>query len=132
MSIKLMHAPTQQLTFLAGTSGVTRGEVAVLNADVVDDSGSNAAKAIGIFDESADAGKPVRVNVAGVSLAVAHDDAITEGDDLVSSSTGRVDTAAALTGGTAYIVGKALRDSDAAGQLIPILINCYTRPDSAS
>jgi len=115
-------------TFIAGTGGTTRGCVAHLSAGTVINANADADENIGIFCEAVDAGSPVRVALPGcVVKGLAYDDAISAGDFLIANGTaGRVDTQGATTSAT-YIVGQALDGSDAAGQLIPMTVNVYTR-----
>lgn len=78
---------------------------------------------IGVTIEDIEADAP-EVKLAGIGDIVkmrAHDADIAEGDILVPAADGRVDTAAALTSVTQYMVGKALQASSAQDQLISVL-----------
>ena len=123
MANKMMNHPSNLLSRVCGGTDIPRGTVCVLNAGVQDKSGANAAKYEGIAYEAGEADQAFVVAGPGSEVeALAHDGSISEGDLLVSSSTGRVDTKAANSGLEQNIVGKALRASDAAGQLIPIRV----------
>ncbi len=130
---KLKNKPRNTTTFLTAAA-VTRGEVCQLNGSgAVTNAGSNATTNIGIFLEDGDDATYVRVALqCSICLAVAYDNAISQGDDLVAATDGRVDTAAATTAATTFIVAKALSGSDVAGQLIPVMVTVYTRVKSAS
>jgi hypothetical protein len=124
MSVKLRERLINTDTFTVGTSDIARGSCAVLNGGVVDASGANAAKFIGITTETGYAGRDVRVAQGGSTvLALAADGDINEGDWLVSDTAGKVKTAgAASLGNTQHFVGYALCDSAAADQLIPVVV----------
>jgi len=124
MTVKLRERLNNTDTFTVGNSEIPRGTCAVLNSGVVDASGANAAKFVGITTETGYAGKDVRVAQGGSTvLALASDGNISEGDWLVSDADGKVDTAAAASQGTAqYFVGYALKDSSAEDQLIPVVV----------
>lgn len=130
---KLRAKPLCIETWLAGTGGATRGEVAhndgsngVINAD------ADADENFGIFLEDADSGTYVKVCTLGLCLAVAYDDAITAGDWLIANANGRLDGIGTLTGGSQYPVAQARSGSDAAGQLIPVFVNPHIATKSAS
>jgi len=125
--------PVNTQTFMAGGTTV-KGAVAHLSSGTVIVADANAVENIGIFLEAVDSGSPVSVALEGsVCDGLAYDSSIVEGDDLVANSgAGRLDTAGALTAGHTYVVAKALDGSDAAGQLIPVMVTTYTRPDSAA
>ena len=124
MSVNLRERLINTDTFTVGASDIARGSCAVLNSGVVDASGANAAKFVGITTETGYAGKDVRVAQGGSTvLALAADGNISEGDWLTSDASGKVTTAAAASQGTAqHFVGYALRDSAAADQLIPVVV----------
>lgn len=124
MSVKLRERLINTDTFTVGASDIARGVCAVLNSGVVDASGANAAKFVGITTETGYAGKDVRVAQGGSTvLALAADGNITEGDWLTSDASGKVTTAAAASQGTAqHFIGYALRDSAAEDQLIPVVV----------
>ncbi|MBW7996008.1 MAG: hypothetical protein FVQ81_05425 [Candidatus Glassbacteria bacterium] len=124
MAVKLRERLINTDTFTVGSSDIARGTCTVLNSGVVDASGANAAKFVGITTEPGTAGKDVRVAQGGSTvLALAADGSVSEGDWLVSDATGKVTTAGAGAQGTAqYFVGYALRASAAADQLIPVAV----------
>lgn len=124
MTVKLRERLNNTDTFTVGNSEIPRGTCAVLNSGVVDASGANAAKFVGITTETGYAGKDVRVAQGGSTvLALASDGNISEGDWLASDANGKLTTAGAASQGTVqYFVGYALRDSAAADQLIPVVV----------
>ena len=133
MAVNQRHNVKNAATFDVGTTEIAKGIVVVLNAGVVDKSGSNAAKAVGITDEIGYADKDVRVAQNGDTvLALASDSSITEGEEVISDADGKVVGASAYTGGTQYIIGHALRASTAEDELIPIMVNIHVAPDAAS
>jgi len=128
---KLRSKPLVIETWIAAAA-VTRGEVAQNDgSNGVINAATDVDENFGIFLESADSGKPVKVCTFGPCLAVAYDNAITAGDWLVAASDGRVDGVAALDGGTQYPVAHARSGSDAAGQLIPVFVNPHIATDAA-
>ncbi len=124
MAIKLRERLINTDTFTVGVSDIARGTCAVLGSGVVDASGANAARFVGITTEPGTAGKDVRVAQGGsTALALAASGGISEGDWLVSDAAGKVTTATAAVQGTAqYFVGYALRASSVADQLIPVVV----------
>lgn len=129
---KLRVNPLAIETWLTAAA-VTRGEVAhMTGSNTVINADANAEDNFGIFLEDADSGTYVKVCTLGLCLAVAYDDAITQSAELVAASDGRVDEAASAATGTTYVVAKARSGSDAAGQLIPVFVNPYTRSKAAS
>ncbi len=124
MAIKLRERLINTDTFTVGSSDIARGTCAVLGTGVVDASGANAAKFVGITTELGTAGKDVRVAQGGsTALALAANGSISEGDWLISDAAGKVTTAAAAVQGTVqYFVGYALRASSAVDQLIPVVV----------
>jgi hypothetical protein len=131
MAIKLREKLSNVDTFTVGTTQIARGKCVVLNAGVVDASGANAGKFVGITTEIGYVGKDVLVATVGSTvLALAADADISEGDWLVSDADGKVDTAGAGAQGTRQnFVGYALKDSDAEDQLIPMVV-CPSRVDN--
>ena len=131
MAIKLREKLNIVDTFTVGASDIARGKVVVLNSGVVDASGANAAKAVGITTEVGYTGKDVLVAGNGsIALTLAADGSINEGDWLVSDANGKVDTAALDV--TENIIGIALKGSSAADQLIPIVVHIYNRSKPAA
>ena len=124
MAIKLRERLQNTDTFTVGSSDIARGKCAALNSGVVDASGANAAKFVGITTEIGYAGKDVRIAQGGSTvLALAADNSISEGDWLLSDADGKVTTAAAASQGTVqYFVGYALKASSAEDQLIPVVV----------
>ncbi|HUU29369.1 MAG TPA: capsid cement protein [archaeon] len=124
MAIKLRERLQNTDTFTVGSSDIARGKCAVLNSGVVDASGANAAKFVGITTEIGYSGKDVRIAQGGSTvLALAADNSISEGDWLLSDADGKVTTAAAASQGTVqYFVGYALKASSAEDQLIPVVV----------
>jgi len=124
MAIKLREKLNNVDTFTVGSSEIARGKCVVLNSGVVDASGANAAKFVGITTEVGYSGKDVLVAGGGsIVLALAADGNISEGDWLVSDADGKVGTAAAGSQGTVqYFVGYALKASAAVDQLIPVVV----------
>jgi len=131
MAVKLREKLHNTDTFTVGSSDIARGKCVVLNNGVVETSGANAAKFVGITTETGYAGKDVRVAQSGSTvLALAADANISEGDWLVSDAQGRVTTAASAAQGTVqYFTGYALHGSSAADQLIPVVV-CPVRVDN--
>jgi len=131
VAIKQREKITNSDTFTVGTTEIARGKCAVLNSGVVDASGANAAKFVGITTEIGYANKDVRLAEGGSTvLALAADGSISEGDWLVSDADGKVTTAAAASQGTVqYFVGFALKASSAEDQLIPVMV-CPVRVDN--
>ena len=124
MAIKLREKLNNVDTFTVGSTEIARGKCVVLNSGVVEASGANAAKFVGVTTEVGYADRDVLVAGGGsIVLALAADGNINEGDWLVSDADGKVDTAAAASQGTAqYFVGYALKDSSAEDQLIPVVV----------
>lgn len=124
MAIKLREKLSNTDTFTVGTAEIFRGTCVVLNSGVIDASGANAAKFVGITAEVGYANKDALVATGGsVVLALAADASISEGDWLVSDADGKVTTAAAASQETAqYLVGYSLKDSAAEDQLIPVVV----------
>ena len=124
MAIKLRERLINTDTFTVGSSDIARGTCVVLASGVVNASGANAAKFVGITTEPGVAEKDVRVAQGGSTvLALAADGSISEGDWLVSDADGKVTTASAGAQGTAqHFVGYALRASAAEDQLIPVVV----------
>lgn len=131
MTVKLRERLINTDTFTVGTTEIARGKCVVLNSGVVDASGANAAKFVGITTEVGTASEDVRVAQAGSTvLALAADANIAEGDWLGSDADGKVTTAGAgAQGTTQYFVGYALRASAAEDQLIPVVV-CPSRVDN--
>ncbi|MEA2064477.1 MAG: DUF2190 family protein [Gemmatimonadota bacterium] len=131
MTVKLREKLANVDTFTVGTSDIARGKCVVLNSGVVDASGANAVKFVGITTETGYAGKDASVARGGsIVLVLAADGSIAEGDWLVSDADGKVDTAAAASQGTPqYFVGYALMASSAEDQLIPVVV-CPVRVDN--
>jgi len=124
MAVKLRERLLNTDTFTVGASEIARGKCAVLNNGVLEASGANSAKFVGITTEIGCAGRDVQVAQGGSTvLALAADGTITEGDWLLSDSQGRVAKAAPASQGTAqHFVGYALKASAAADQLIPVVV----------
>jgi uncharacterized protein DUF2190 len=124
MAVKLRERLINTDTFTVGSSDIARGTCAVLGSGVVNASGANAAKFVGITTEPGTADKDVRVAQGGsTALVLAANASISEGDWLVSDADGKVTTAAAAAQGTAQnFVGYALRASSAEDQLIPVVV----------
>lgn len=124
MVIKQREKISNSDTFTVGTTEIARGKCAVLNSGVVDASGANAAKFVGITTEIGYANKDVRLaEVGSTVLALAADSSITEGQWLLSDADGKVDGAAAAAQGTIqYFVGYALKAAAAEDQLIPVKV----------
>jgi hypothetical protein len=124
MAVKLRERLVNTDTYTVGAGEIARGKCVVLNNGVVEASGANAVKCVGIACETGYAGSEVRVAQGGSTvLALAANGSIVEGDWLVSAVDGRVTTAAAGQAGTAqHFVGYALRASSAADQLIPVVV----------
>jgi hypothetical protein len=124
MAVKLRERLLNTDTFTVGASEIARGKCAVLNSGVLEASGANAAKFVGITTEIGCAGKDVQVAQGGSTvLALAADGTIAEGDWLLSDSQGRVAKAQSASQGTAQqFVGYALKASAAADQLIPVVV----------
>ncbi|MFH1070492.1 MAG: capsid cement protein, partial [Candidatus Glassbacteria bacterium] len=96
MSVKLRERLINTDTFTVGTADIARGSCVVLNSGVVDASGANAVKFVGITTETGYAGRDVRVAQGGSTvLALAADGNISEGDWLASDADGKVTTAGA-------------------------------------
>jgi len=124
MAVKLRERLINTDTFTVGTGDIARGKCVVLNSGVVDASGANAAKFVGITTEPGIAAREVRVAQGGSTvLALAANGGISEGDWLVSDADGKVTSAGAGAQGTAqHFVGYALRASAAEDQLIPVVV----------
>jgi hypothetical protein len=124
MAIKLREKLNNVDTFTVGSTEIARGKCVVLNSGVVEASGANAAKFVGVTTEVGYADRDVLVAGGGsIVLALAADGNINEGDWLVSDADGKVDTAAAASQGTVqYFVGYALKGSSAEDQLIPVVV----------
>ena len=124
MTVKLRERLHNTDTFTVGSSDIARGKCVVLATGVVNASGANAAKFVGISTELGYAGKDVMVAQGGSTvLALAADGSISEGDWLVSDADGKVATAGAASQDTVqYFVGYALKASNAEDQLIPVVV----------
>ena len=64
MAVKLREKLHNTDTFTVGSSDIARGKCVVLNNGVVETSGANAAKFVGITTETGYAGKDVRVTAS--------------------------------------------------------------------
>ena len=107
-------------TFIVGSVEIPKGTYVVLTSSVLVAAGAGVA-GIGFTTEIGYIGKECRVAMQGSRcLALAHDDAISESEFLVSSSTARVDGAATLYSASQILIARALQDSSAAGQLISV------------
>ena len=84
--------------------------------------GANASKIIGIAQNDAADGEPVRVRLLGISKAIAAG-AISMGDLVqIADSAGKVQTASPAAGTNAFIVGVAMDAAGSAGEYVHINI----------
>lgn len=123
------------ITLPVGATAITAHSVVKISSSalVVATASSEADQDILIDDVDAAAYSEQQVARVGDTVLVrAHDADIAEGDWLVAAAAGRVDTAAALTGGTQYILGKARQVSSAQDQLIAMTYIPHIAPDAAS
>jgi len=122
MALKLRRKIRHPITLPVGGTEVARGTCVKISSSVLAVTGSNEAF-VGITDEIGVANRNCRVaGVGSIVLALAHDNAITEGMWVVPAAAGRVDGIAATTTTIQYLVGIALMDASAQDQLIPVLL----------
>jgi len=122
MALKLRNNFVNVDTYVVGDTEIPKGTYVKLSSSVLVAAGAGE-DGEGITTEIGYAGKECRVAGPGSTcLALAHDNAITEGLYLVCSSTGRVDGAATMYSASQKIIGKAKMASSAAGQLISVFV----------
>ena len=123
------------VTLPVGAAAITAHSVVKLDSSalVVATASSEADQDILIDEADAAIGSSQQVARSGDTVLVrAHDGDIAEGEWLVAAAAGRVDTVAALTGGTQYVLGKARQASSAQDQLISMTYLPHIATDAAS
>lgn len=119
MALKQKEIIVNPFPMPVGATAVTKGSVLKLSSSVlVVATASSEAGAVYIATEDAPANGTV--TCAGVGshvLVLAHDADLAEGEYWVAAASGRVDSAAALTGGSQYYLGIGEQASSAQDQL---------------
>lgn len=132
MALKNRQMLVNEFTLPVGATAIADGSVCSLSSSALVVT-SAAEDFTGVVVDGGTANGNARMaNVGSIVLMNAHDDAITENEWVVSAAAGRVDGAAALTGGTQYIVGKALQASSAQDQKIAVWYLPHIATDAAS
>jgi len=134
MALKLRenHGPGG-FSLPVGAAAIDKGSVVKLSSsEVIVTTADENYIGVTLEDIEADASEVKLAGVGDIVLMRAHDNAITEGEWVVPAADGRVDGAAAFTGGTQYLVGRALMASSAQDGLIPVLYTPQVAPDAAS
>jgi len=102
---------------------IARGRCVVLNDGVVEASGANAAKFVGITTEVGYANRDVLVAGGASTVLALSGGKIKEGDWLISNEKGKVVSAGpAIPGTPQYFVGYALKAAWVVDQLIPVVV----------
>ena len=113
---------TRRSALLGGTALAANSVCVLSSSALVVSSASSEATAIYITTEASPANGTVSCALPGsIVLINAHDGDLAEGTWWVPAASGRVDSAAALTGRTQYRLGLGLQDSSAQDQKCAML-----------
>ncbi len=134
MALKQREIVVNPFTMPVGSTEIAANSVCKLDSSkLVVATASSEAGAIYITTEVGAAdGFVTCYGIGSMALVNAHDSDLAEGEYWVPAAAGRVDSAAALTGGTQYYIGVGQQASSAQDQKVTVYYNFGIAPDAAS
>ncbi|KKL04290.1 hypothetical protein LCGC14_2617560 [marine sediment metagenome] len=132
MALKQRENIVNAFTMPVGGVDIARGSVCIITSSALVVATGNLADAIFITTEIGFADKTVRcAGLGSIVFVIATDANLAEGEWWIPVADGKMDSIAALNGGTQYYAGLGLQDSSADGQLVAMWFIPGIAPDAA-